>query len=224
MLSSAPFQASMTRRQFQRTLALLAGALLCGRPRTLLAADSTDAAALRQALAKKTVFHPRAAWTRAAPIYSRLGPTTPYERITIHHEGNRTNHNLALENVVQDLRQVWGAHRRLGYGDIGYHFIIDHAGRVWEGRSLQYQGAHVSGNNPGNLGVMLLGNFELQKPAPAQKATLLQLVTLLRKHYGIPRRQVYGHRDLDRTLCPGRHLYAFMPTLNASPTRRIRAG
>lgn len=61
-----------------------------------------------------------------------------------------------------------------------------------------------------------MGNFEIQKPAVAQKDALVKLVAELRSYYGIGRRRIYGHRDLDSTLCPGRNLYAFLPTLKAS--------
>jgi len=94
--------------------------------------------------------------------------------------------------------------------------MIDYSGRIWEGRSLKYQGAHVSSRNPGNIGVVLLGNFEIQKPSAAQKATLVKLVTELRRYYGVSRRRIYGHRDLDSTLCPGRNLYPFLPTLKVN--------
>jgi N-acetyl-anhydromuramyl-L-alanine amidase AmpD len=93
--------------------------------------------------------------------------------------------------------------------------MLDYAGRVWEGRSLKYQGAHVSGQNPGNIGIVLLGNFEGQRPSAAQQANLTILVAELRSFFGISRRRVYGHRDLDSTLCPGRHLYKLIPTIKA---------
>lgn len=162
------------------------------------------------------IFYPRSVWTRLAPLYSRLDPAEPYYRITIHHEGNKANFDRSTPDVTRDLRLNQAAHRRLGYGDIAYHFMIDYAGRLWEGRSLKYQGAHVSSRNPGNIGIVLLGNFEIQKPSDSQKATLVKLVAELRRFYGIGRRRIYGHRDLDSTLCPGRYLYTFMPTLKAS--------
>jgi len=60
---------------------------------------------------------------------------------------------------------------------------------------------------------MLLGNFELQNPSNVQKTVLIKLVTRIRRYHGIGRRQIYGHRDMDSTLCPGRNLYTFLPTL-----------
>lgn len=212
----------LTRRQFSRAAGLLAGAALIGRPLTALAGfrwtstSNPNSALLLKALDARLAFYPHSAWTRVAPIGARLDPAEPYYRITVHHEGNKVNYDRSLPDVARDLRLDQAAHRRLGYGDIGYHFMIDYAGRVWEGRSLKYQGAHVSSRNPGNIGIVLLGNFEIQKPSDAQKAALVKLVAECRRFYGISGRRVYGHRNLDSTLCPGRNLYTFLPTLRAS--------
>ncbi len=205
----------MTRRGFGRSALLLAGAAFCAGFRWTPRANPNPAAFL-QTLAAQLPFYPHSAWTRVAPISARLDPAEPYYRITIHHEGNRVNYNRALPDVARDLRLDQAVHRRRGYGDIGYHFMIDYAGRVWEGRSLKYLGAHVSSRNPGNIGIVLLGNFEIQKPSAAQQSALVKLVAACRKFYAISRRRIYGHRNLDATLCPGKNLYAFLPTLKAS--------
>ena len=56
------------------------------------------------------------------------------------------------------LETIRKAHlRRDGgrWGDIGYHYAIDPAGRLWEGRSLKWQGAHVkSKERRKNIGVV----------------------------------------------------------------------
>lgn len=217
-----PEEGLMTRRQFGQSVCLMAGSVLIGQPLALFEGfraapkANPNPAPLLKTLRERLTFYPRSAWTRAAPIYSRLDPADPYYRITIHHEGNQRNFDRSTPDVTRALRINQATHRRLGYGDIAYHFMIDYTGRLWEGRSLKYQGAHVSSRNPGNIGIVLLGNFELQKPSNAQKTALVKLVAELRKFYHISRRRIYGHRDLDATLCPGRNLYAFMPILKAS--------
>ncbi len=207
----------MTRRQFGKTSFLLAGAALLARPLALQAATAPirNPTPLLKILKARLAFSPRSAWSRLAPIYARLGAAGNYYRITIHHEGHKTNYHRSIPEVTRDLRLDQAAHRRRGFGDIAYHFMIDYGGRLWEGRSLKYQGAHVYSRNPGNIGIMLLGNFEKQKASNAQKSLLLKLVTELRKFYGIGSRRIYGHRDLDATLCPGRNLYTFLPTLKS---------
>ena len=205
----------LTRRGFGRSALLLAGATLCAGFRWA-PKSNPNPAALLEALNARLPFYPHSAWTRVAPISYRLDPAEPYYRITIHHEGNQANYDRSIPDVTRDLRLDQAAHRRRGYGDIGYHFMLDYAGRIWEGRPLKYQGAHVSSRNPGNLGIVLLGNFEIQKPSDAQKSALVKLVAECRRFYDISRRRIYGHRNLDATLCPGKNLYTFLPTLKAS--------
>ena len=130
-------------------------------------------------------------------------------RITIHHEGSaKPNNDLAPTQVAATLRLIQSQHRkRMGAGDIGYHFIIDRSGTIWQGRDWAYQGAHTSGANSNNLGVMLLGNFEIQQPTAQQLQTLRQLTGSLTRRYGLdPRKDIYGHNDFCNTQCPGRNL------------------
>lgn len=155
----------------------------------------------------------RSTWTDMVPKPWLMSGAGHYDRLTIHHAGETTNFNLDKNAVIRDLEGVLTEHVERHYGDIGYHFIIDYAGRVWEGRSLAYDGAHVSGQNDNNIAVMLLGNFEKQKPSAAQLASMKQLVELLREHFRIKRYRIYSHRDLGQSACPGRHLYAHVSRL-----------
>ena len=96
---------------------------------------------------------------------------------------------------------------------MGYHFVIDSVGRIWEARSLAYEGAHTSGQNEGNIGLMLLGNFEEQVPPAAQLQSLEHAVNRLRDRFRIKQHRVYGHRDLAQSLCPGKALYPLIKDL-----------
>ena len=90
------------------------------------------------------------------------------------------------------------------FGDIGYHYLIDAAGRIFEGRPIAWQGAHARGqNNYQNLGVCLLGDFTRGRPTEAALASLGLLLNELRARYRIPSGRVFGHRDLLVTECPG---------------------
>lgn len=150
---------------------------------------------------------PRSAWSTFEPVLSRLNQATDFSRLTVHHAGNMVNTHIHWDSVVHDLNGILGAHMHGDYGDIGYHFIIDYAGRIWEGRPLFYEGAHVSGQNIENIGVMLLGNFEEQRPAPDQISSLFKLVNALIKKYSISKDSIYGHCDLGQSICPGKYLY-----------------
>jgi N-acetylmuramoyl-L-alanine amidase len=159
----------------------------------------------------------RAAW-RAARMKPNHDPmVTPY-RITVHHtaepfHGTTTAATVAQMQFLQRLHQVDN-----GWADIGYHYLIDRAGRLIEGRPIDVQGAHASGtNNIGNIGVCVIGNFasqpergtdylSAQHPTPEQMATLERVLDELRGEYGIDRGNVQGHRHFTGTECPGPYL------------------
>lgn len=106
-----------------------------------------------------------------------------------------------------------------GWGDIGYNFVIDETGQIYEGRA---GGAHVVAghaycHNIGTLGISLLGNFELEKPSYEQIAALQWLLNSLSKtenidvgtpvtFHGYTTPAIVGHGDLVSTTCPGYYL------------------
>ncbi len=155
-------------------------------------------------------------WTSIPPNPARLRLALPnrYTRITLHHTGTDVVTATSEPAVMRCLDGVLGGHLNRNFGDVGYHFLIDYVGRVWEGRSLAYWGAHVAGHNEQNIGIVLLGNYERQRPSGQQLQTMTQLVQVLRQQYGIPRGRVYGHIDLGQTLCPGKNLYPRVQRLN----------
>ena len=120
-----------------------------------------------------------------------------------------------------------------GLVDIGYHFLIDNYGNIYKGRGLDFRGAHVSGTNTGNIGILLMSDYQPGmeinigsksvnfswdingddlSPSGAQVNSLAQLISWLNSQYGID--SVVGHRDLNNTLCPGDNAYQIIPYLN----------
>jgi hypothetical protein len=128
--------------------------------------------------------------------------------VVVHHSA------LPLRDGPAEIQRV---HMRvLGFADIGYHFLIDAAGRLFEGRSLTVRGAHTRGHNTGTVGVALLGHFEQGDPTVAQQATLTSLLYSLRDTYQIS--HLAGHRDFlpTETVCPGHRLEVQLPDLARS--------
>ena len=81
-------------------------------------------------------------------------------------------------------------------------------GALWQGRAIRWQGAHVQFRNEGNIGILVMGNFDLQTPTVAQLVTLKRVLRELRATYGIKRGRVYTHKEWPgaQTACPGRTL------------------
>jgi hypothetical protein len=160
----------------------------------------------------------RNSWNAEAAIPSRLNPMGAVHNVTIHHEGSaKPNYSHALDDVIHDLRLIQKVHvRKMRAADIGYHYIVDRAGRIWQGRDVRYQGAHVRGHNPHNIGVMLLGNFEIQTPTAEQLASLEGLTRTLLRGYGLSASRLHFHKEFANTCCPGRNLAGRIVSLRDS--------
>jgi len=166
---------------------------------------------------------PRTSWASAPPMMARVNPMDGVRRITIHHEGWTPAYFTDTETMEDRLDLIRRSHiQRLGAGDIGYHFIIDRAGRVWQGRDVRYQGAHVRNNNEHNIGVMVLGNFDVQSPSDAQLDTLCDTVAKLAKQYRISNKagSIRTHREINPTDCPGANLQPRTLAIRAEAARR----
>ena len=149
----------------------------------------------------------RAEWAYIDARPWRLREAASFNRITVHHGGSVIEIGESIDDVEKIIESMLHEHRNRNYGDMGYHFVVDFSGRVWEARSLAYEGAHTLGQNEGNVGIALLGNFQEQNPTREQFDAMKVLIELLRERYRIKRHRIYGHRDLARSLCPGERLY-----------------
>ncbi len=122
-------------------------------------------------------------------------------------------HHSALD-LSYGPREIQQLHReKKGFADIGYHFLIDAAGTIYEGRDVKVRGAHTGGYNTGALGVVLLGNFELATPSAAQLKALRRVAEYLAEKYTLS--HLAGHRDFQPgvTVCPGKALEPLLPDL-----------
>lgn len=158
--------------------------------------------------------YPRDRWAKAMPIRKRLQAMGGIRRITVHHEGSTPVWFTDLASTAQRLEAIRASHlNRLNAGDIGYHLIVDRAGRVWQGRDLRYQGAHVRDHNANNIGIMVLGNFDLQRPTDVQLTTLRRTVGKLMHQYDLATQHVFTHQEFNVTSCPGKSLQNRMVAL-----------
>ncbi len=162
---------------------------------------------------------PRSRWAQADPIASRMNKLGSVQRITVHHEGMTRVEFTGISQVADRLDLVRRSHlQRMAAGDIGYHFVIDRAGRIWEGRPIEYQGAHVKYHNRRNLGVMVMGNFDVQSPSDAQMTSLEMFLRTARTHYDVAIDDVFTHQELGPTACPGRSLQRHMVEIRRDGT------
>ncbi len=171
----------------------------------------------------------RTQWTSAKPDLRYKKPMNGVQRITIHHSALNSTNLLSKDSVARQLEGIRRTHTARTDGangshwiDIGYHYIIDPAGRIWEGRPVAIEGAHVSDTNPHNLGIMLMGNFSQHRPTAAALGSLDNFVASQMRRYRVPIRSVYTHQELKPTECPGTYLQQYMRTTRTASGRMAR--
>jgi len=108
------------------------------------------------------------------------------------------------EHDVADIRR-W--HLKRGFNDIGYHFLIHIDGTIEEGRPINKQGAHCSGQNRGSIGICYVGGMskDMKKAkdtrTQAQKDSLIKLMHELIYKYNKDM-TIHGHNEYANKACP----------------------
>jgi N-acetylmuramoyl-L-alanine amidase len=154
----------------------------------------------------------------------------------VHHTENPDGYSAA--EVPAMLRSIFDFHRYgHGWNDIGYNFVIDRFGRIFEARAGGIDepvvGAHAGGYNVYSTGIAILGTYSSQRISPASLSALEHLLAWKLSLHGAPLQgrvtvrvtrggavysrypantpvslpRVAGHRDGDSTDCPGDALY-----------------
>jgi len=141
-----------------------------------------------------------AAWTPQVP-------PRPWKWIVIHHSASPSGSMAVFDKE----------HRAKGWDGVGYHFVIGNGTNSGDGQvevtprwPIQKWGAHAktldNKYNDYGIGICMVGNFDTERPTPAQMASLTKLVAFLMQTYRIPPQNVLGHRDTKPTECPGRYV------------------
>jgi len=165
---------------------------------------------------------------RASPSYA-----TALQFALVHHTAGTNSYTASQSAAIVRGIEVYHV-KGNGWNDIGYNFLVDKYGQVFEGRyggaDKPVIGAHAEGFNTGSVGVAVLGTYGSSAPPAAARAALAKLLawrldiahvdpksTLTwvsggnaRFASGVPVfiRAVSGHRDTGFTSCPGAALYS----------------
>lgn len=187
----------------------------------------------------------RSGW-QADESIRRSGPSfAPALRLAlVHHTAGANGYTAAASPAIVKAIQLYHV-KGNGWNDIGYNFLVDRFGQVFEGRYGGIQrnvvGAHAEGFNTGSVGVALLGEYGSLAVAPQARDALAKLLawrldvahvdpaTTLsfvsggnaRFPAGLPvfLRTVSGHRDTGFTDCPGNALYSLLTALAGDASR-----
>lgn len=181
-------------------------------------------------------FEARLDWCPSGNCPTQTSPTyTTVTHLVVHHEGGGPSSNTSSDWAAT-VRSVWNYHvNGRGFWDIGYNYLIDPNGVIYEGRGNNVQGAHAGGANVGTMGICLLGDFEPTSgngtPSAAAITSLEKLLSwkecdlsidpLLSSYHASSSTtllNITGHRDAGTTAtsCPGDNLYDFLPSIRAA--------
>jgi hypothetical protein len=174
---------------------------------TLLSSNLTLVDSYVEETENKMQIISRQMWGAAEPV-NDMHAQIP-DTITLHHSGvEYTGRPIAKEYI----KAIQGYHQReMGWADIAYHFIIDLEGNVYEGRSTDWVGDTATEYDPSDqVLICVLGNYEIQQPSEKQLDSISQLMVWIMKKHNIKRTSIAAHKDLAKTVCPGKNLYHFL--------------
>jgi hypothetical protein len=205
-----------------------------------------SAAARRQGVAPAII--PRAAWggdsvvPRAAPLFGQV------QLAFVHHTA--TANDYGPEDSAAIVLGIARYHRdHNGWNDLGYNFLIDKYGQVFEGRAggidRAIVGAQAQGFNSVSTGVSCIGTFMTVAQTEAGMDALARLIAWKLSLHAVPVQgpvtvpsaggptnrfaagtpvtfeRIAGHRDGNATSCPGDVLYGQLADLRARAARYV---
>jgi N-acetylmuramoyl-L-alanine amidase len=121
------------------------------------------------------------------------------DKIIIHCSATREGEEFSVDTI-----RSW--HKKRGWADVGYHYIVHLDGSISYGRDVDIIGAHTKGHNTGSIGVCYIGGVEADGETPKdtrtleQKESLLDLIKTLKRLNS--KAVVHGHRDFAAKACP----------------------
>ncbi len=182
----------------------------------------------KQTVAQPTIYS-RAQWGADESIRNKSA--LRYGTINggfVHHTVNANDYTEAQVPAI--IRSIYAYHvKSRGWSDIGYNFLVDRFGRIWEGRyggiDKPVVGAHTLNYNDYSFAMSAIGNYELVQPSDAMLRAYGQLFAWKLSLHGVNPASmsqkigsktfaaINGHRDAGSTACPGKYLYAQIPLI-----------
>jgi hypothetical protein len=182
---------------------------------------------------------PRSGWGADEEIVRAKPSIAAADRLAIvHHTAGTNSYTAAQAAAIVRGIEVYHVEGN-GWNDIGYNFLVDRFGTVYEGRGggidKNVIGAHSEGFNTGTFGVALIGNYARAKPPKAQQDALVNLLAWrldvahvdplskvvytsggnakFRSGKNVTLRAISGHRDTGPSECPGTGTYVLLPAI-----------
>jgi N-acetylmuramoyl-L-alanine amidase len=181
-------------------------------------------------------WHADEAIRRAPPYYA-----DGIHLAIVHHTAGSNSYTKAQSASIVRAIELYHVQGN-GWNDIGYNFLVDKYGQIFEGRyggiTKAVVGAHAMGFNSGSVGIAVIGDYGSTAITPAARSALVSLIAwrldlahvdplsrVVRVSAGNPRypvgtavtlNAISGHRDVYPTSCPGANLYAQLPSIRTA--------
>ncbi|MFF5705122.1 N-acetylmuramoyl-L-alanine amidase [Streptomyces sp. NPDC012794] len=196
---------------------------------------------------------PRSRWGAAEDPGEPVVYGRDVKAVFVHHTAQSNDYACSDSPAV--VRGLQALHRRVnGWKDLGYNYVVDKCGTVFEGRAggsgRPVTGAHTLGFNQDTLGVAVIGRYSGLEAPPAATAAVARLAAWALGRYGhspagtvelgasidngrfragerVTVERISGHRDVFATDCPGTALHRQLPavrTLASDPFNGVLAG
>lgn len=209
--------------------------------------STTNADALKPKIITRAQWGANESWSTASAKNSSL------KSLYIHHTAG-TNNYTSTSQAYQQIRGIYDYHTRsLKWGDIGYHFLIDKFGNIYEGRKGSITslplGTHAGGFNTDTMGISAMGNYDVAKPSPAMMNSIKQVLAWKGKQYNLNVKGtttltsrgaagstakysygtkvtvpvIAGHRNTNATACPGIYIWSQMDQIRNEVSQRMNA-
>ncbi len=199
----------------------------------------TTRATRRLAAAGQPAIVSRSGWQANEEIVRAKPSFAPSMRLAVvHHTAGTNSYTPAQAAAIVRGIEVYHVQGN-GWNDIGYNFLVDRFGTVYEGRGGGIEknvvGAHAEGFNSGTVGIALIGNFTNAAPPKAMQNALVGLLawrldvahvdplaTVVYTSGGnakfklgklVTLRAISGHRDTGPSECPGNDAYRLLPAI-----------
>lgn len=175
----------------------------------------------------------RAEWGADESIRKPIAWNSTIKAVIVHHTVNANDYTQAQAPAI--VRSIYAYHvKGRGWSDVGYHFLVDRFGTVYEGRKGSIDkiplGVHTGGFNTSTIGVSAIGDYGKAAPSTAMLNSIAQVAAWKLSLFGRdplgtttltagsgstrqppgwtgPVKVISGHRDLATTACPGQLLY-----------------
>ncbi|MDQ3512144.1 MAG: SH3 domain-containing protein [Chloroflexota bacterium] len=201
------------------------------------AVETVYAAALEPSVARPPIIS-RAAWgANEAYRYDATGEIWTPEYQTVEHVIIHHTETTNFQDPLIALRSIYYYHAvTRGWGDIGYNYLVDYLGNVYEGRAggENVIGGHAYQYAEGSSGIGTIGNFSFVDTTPEAQTGIVWITSYAARNLdplaSKPFQQnpdvptICSHRDVNQTSCPGDFLYDDLATIRQYAAAIIDGG